>query len=90
MAKIKAKKIPLRVESAEDTIARFCYHFPQYTFHEAKQMPFVRIKQMLKVARKEQALLLYDLTRIASAPHTEKGKEVKKLLQSYKEIVEDN
>jgi hypothetical protein len=89
MAVIKLKKIPKKEETIDDILARFCYHFPQYKYHEAKKMPFFRIKQMLSVAIKEDAKKMYNLTRIVAAPHTKKGGGVKKLSNHFKKIIED-
>jgi hypothetical protein len=87
MPVIKAQKIPKEVIAPEDILARFCYYFPQYTFAMAKRMPYKRIGQMMSIVRKEQALNYLQLTRIASAPHTSKGSGVKKLIQSYQDIL---
>lgn len=44
---------------------------------------------MLKVARKEQAWVLYNLTQIASAPHSKKGSGVTKMLKYFQEIIQE-
>ncbi|MFA9228760.1 MAG: hypothetical protein ACEQR7_10090 [Agathobacter rectalis] len=73
----------------EDIIARFCYYYPQYTYHFAyKNLPFKRIVKMLSVARKEQALMLYNITRAIAAPHTKKGSGVKSLLDEFKKVAD--
>lgn len=87
--KLKAQKIPRKKTSLDDVIARFCYYFPQYTFADAKKkLPYRRVMQMLRVAEKERAAFLFELTNIAAAPHTKKGQGVKKLLDIYRKIFE--
>jgi len=86
---IKAKKVPSKTESVEDILALFCYHFPQYTFQAARRIPNKRIRQMLRVAKREQAVFLHHLTGIASAPHTKKGSGVKKMLKYFRDIIEN-
>jgi len=43
---------------------------------------------MLKIAQKQEAKRYYELTQIASAPHTKKGIGVKKLLDRYKRMID--
>jgi hypothetical protein len=85
--RIKAQKVPLSTESPEDTLARFCYHFPQYTFAEARKLPYKRIRNMLKIARKEQARMMYELVQVIAAPHTNKGKGVGALSKYYRDLL---
>lgn len=87
MPTIKAQKIPVRKIKIEDEIARFCYHFPQYTFSQARKLPGKRIAQMLRIATQEQAKLLYSHTQIAAAPHSKKGKSVGKILSHFEGII---
>ena len=88
MSVIKTQKINKKEESTEDTLARFCYYFPQYQYHEAKILPNVRIRKLLRVAEKEKAKMMYDLTIAISAPHTKKGGGVKKMLDNLKKIID--
>lgn len=88
MVVIHAQKIPHKELDPEDILATFCFHFQQYSYLDAKRMPFKRILQMLKIAEKERAKVMYDLTQIASAPHTKKGSGVKKLLDHFKKIMD--
>lgn len=87
--KIKVQKVPKREVSIDDTIIKFCLYFPQYKYHEARKLPFVRVVKMLKVAERERAFLLFQLTNIAAAPHTKKGSGVKRLLDIFKRVFED-
>lgn len=88
MATVTAQKVPKRTESPEDTLARFCFYFPQYTYAQARQMPFIRIRQMLRVVLTEQARQMFFLTQIAASPHIEKGRGVKKMLNYFKELMD--
>ncbi len=89
MVVIKAQKIPRKQHEIEDIIAKFCYYYPQYTYHYAyKYLPLKRIEKMLNVARKEQALMLYNITRAIAAPHTKKGSGVRSLLDEFKKIAD--
>lgn len=87
---IKALKVPKKVESSEDFLARFCYHFPQYTFAQARRMPFRRVVHLMKIAEQEKAKQYAQLVQIVSAPHTKNGSGVKKMLELYKSIIEGN
>lgn len=85
---IKSKKVPKSKSNGnavDDLIARFCYHFPQYTYLEAKTLPYKRIIQMLKIQRKEEARMMYQLCQIVIAPHTKNGH--KDILKYYKDII---
>lgn len=89
MPTIKAKKIPRKTLLPEDLLAKFCYHFPQYKFHEARKLPYKRIIQMLKIAQKEHAIKMLDLVQIVAAPHTNKGKGVSSLISAFQQILKD-
>lgn len=89
MPVIRAQKIPRKTESAEDTLARFCFYFQQYTYEEARKLPFKRVLKLLKIARRERARQMYELTQIASAPHTDKGAGVKKMLKYFQDQIEE-
>lgn len=85
---IKAQKVTTNkeTESGEDILARFCYLY-NYTYSEARKIPYKRILRMIKLARKEQAYEWYNLLRISIAPHGKKG-TADKLFKEYKEIIE--
>lgn len=87
MVVVKAQKIPRKERTSDDLLCLFCYKFPQYTFAQAKKLPYVRIAKMLKAAGKEDARKMYELTQIAAAPQS-KGNAVGKVLSSYKEIID--
>lgn len=60
-----------------DTIAEFCYQFPQYTFEHARLLPIADIKRMLRAARRVNARRDLVMSRIVVSPHTKKGGGVK-------------
>ena len=88
MARIEVKKRPQKALSVEDILARFCFYFPQYTFQEARKIPYHRVIQMLKVVDRELSMKYLMLTRISAAPHTKKGAGVKKLIKELKDNIE--
>lgn len=88
MRVIKAQKIPKKQNDPEETLALFCFYFPAYAYHEARQLPYKRIVKMLKVVRKEQARQKIDLLNIVTAPHSKKGQAVKKLMSYYQQQME--
>lgn len=89
MVIIKAKRIPQKEISGDEILARFCYLFPQYTFLAARKLPFKRIIQMIKVARKEQAKEWYNLTRAIASPHMKSKNAVSNLLSEFKKIIDE-
>lgn len=90
MAVIKVQKVTSSIKepSVEDVLARFCYHYPQYTLRQAKDLPLKRIIQMLKVVRQEQAKEWYNLARAIGAPHAKDKGTLNKLLNEFKEIIQ--
>lgn len=85
MKVIKTQSVPRNSSkiSVEDVLAEFCFYFPQYKFSEARLMPIKRIRQMLKIARRERSKFYYEFTQIVAAPHTKKGMGYKKILEKY-------
>lgn len=71
--------------SPSEILSTFCFYYQQYTLEEARKLPYKQVKLMLKIALRQKTLDYINLTQIVSAPHTEKGKAVKKLLNTYKE-----
>lgn len=91
MATVTIQKVPRKEPSntdIEDGIARFCFLFQQYTFAQARRMPYKRILQMLKIARQVEAGRMFELTQVVAAPHSHKQKGVKEMIQYYKGIME--
>lgn len=86
---IQVKKLPTEKASPKQTLqnlARFCYLFPQYTFRQARALPFHHVQIMLKEAKKEQAEYYLNMVQIVAAPHSKKGAAVGKLTDQYKGI----
>lgn len=74
--------------SPDEVLAMFCYYFPAYTYKQARQMPERRVTLMLKTALREKARHYLELTKIMAAPHTEKGRGVKQLVEHYRRQAE--
>lgn len=90
MPTVKAQKVPKKSYkvSPEDIVARFCYHYPQYTFSEAKKIPYVRIAQMMRIADTEHARRMIDLVHVVSSPHTKNGKGVGEVIKYFQDIID--
>lgn len=89
MGEFTPQKVPKKIISSEDQLMLFCYKFSRYTFAQARKMPYTRILKMLKAARKEDARRMFEITQIVAAPHSKKGELIKKMLEYYKDIMED-
>lgn len=68
--------------------AKICYYYPQYKLAEVARLPFRDIQLLLRVAEALESRKLYSLTQIAAAPHTKKGKGVKKLTETFRKGME--
>lgn len=86
MPVIKAQKIAREAVKTEDTLSVFCYHFPQYTYAQARALPYKRVRLMLKAARKEQARQMIDLMRVIAGSNSKKG--IDNVLSYFKDILE--
>lgn len=71
-----------------DLITRVCYFYPQYTLETAEKLTDSQVTALLLQAEKQRAIELYNLTLIAAAPHSKKGKMVEKLIKQYRKVVE--
>lgn len=71
--------------SKRELYATVCYFFPQYKLKEVQALPARDVWLLLKVAQRQEAIKMLNLTQIAAAPHTEKGQGVKTLIQQYKD-----
>jgi len=87
MPVIKAQRVPQKEIKSEDVLGRFCYHYPQYKYSEARRMPYVRVLRLLNIAAKEEARKMHELTRIVAGPHTKKGQGTQKMLKYYQSII---
>lgn len=70
------------------TYALVCYYYPQYKLEEVEQMPARDVSLLINTAYKEKAIEYMNHVQIAAAPHSKKGEGVKKLIDSYKQIVD--
>jgi hypothetical protein len=81
--KVKTARAKL---NGDELLAQLCFLFPQYTLNEARRLPYKDVQLLLRVAQKQQATQLYNLTQVVAAPHTKKGEGVKKLSEHFKKI----
>lgn len=83
--KVEVAKLPSKVskQSNRELWAKVCYHYGAYDLEKASRLPARDVALLLKIAKKEEALKMYDLTQIAAAPHTEKGRGVKNLSKYF-------
>jgi len=80
MAVVKAAKVSSKKpDGRREIFATVCYYYPQYKLIEAQDLPSRDITLLLKTARKVESQKMYNLVQIAAAPHTVKGRGVKKL-----------
>lgn len=89
---IKAKPIPTKSGkggkvSNRALWARICYYYPQYTLEEASRLSVRDIRLLLNVANEIEAERFFNLTQIAAAPHTKKGKGVKQLTDYFQSLM---
>lgn len=87
---VKSTKAPVEDSDNEyvDSITRVCYFYPQYTIEQAEQLADSQVQALLLQAEKQRAINLYNMTLIAAAPYSKKGKLVKDLSKKYKEIID--
>lgn len=71
-----------------DLLTRVCYFYPQYDLEAAEKLTNAQVTALLIQAEKQRGLDYYNLTLIAAAPHTKKGKLVDKLIKQYKKIAQ--
>jgi hypothetical protein len=84
---IKVQKIPRKEANIDDLLASFCYHYPQYKFNEARQLPYKRLIQMLKIAEKEKARTLFVLCK-GMALTNAKPKAMKDFLDDLRKVID--
>lgn len=87
MPTFRATKIPAKTLSAENILSKFCYYFPQYTYEQARKLPYKTVRLMLKTAKIEQAKHMVDLLRVHSGSRTKKGQ--KSVLSYFEKIIEE-
>lgn len=69
--------------------ATVAYYYPQYTLKAVAKMPYRDVLLLIKTATRIEAERMYNLTQIASAPHSKNGKGVKDLLDHFRKILKD-
>ena len=86
---VVAKPVPRKRDRTKkrDMYAMVCYYYPQYTLEEVAKLPYRDLKLLLRTAEKLEAKKMYELTQIAAAPHTEKGRGVKQLERHFKDAM---
>lgn len=77
------KTVDDSTDPVRELLATLCFYYPQYTYTKARQLPYRRVEQLVRTAQKIEATRMYNLTKIVAAPHTEKGKGVKELLEAF-------
>lgn len=91
MVKVKVAKVESNSASSKSSkrhlYAMIAYYYPQYTFKEAANLKARDLYELLRTAQKMKAIEYLNLTQIAAAPHSEKGKSVKRLMKSYEELI---
>jgi hypothetical protein len=91
---VQAKAVKPQIEQDDsdaevvDLITRVCYFYPQYTLETAEKLADSQVTALLLQAEKQRAIAFYNLTLIAAAPHSKKGKMVEKLTKQYKKIID--
>lgn len=93
MAKtIKVERVPKKQrkdgDSIDELLTTLCYYYQQYTFSEAKKLPYKRVTMMLRVANKIEAIRMRALANIVAAPHFDSGKGVSKLIEHYTAVID--
>ncbi len=69
-------------------LAELCYFYPQYTFAQARRLPYRWVRLLLAEAHRQQALKNYNLTSIVAAPHTKDGSGIKELLEHFRNLMD--
>ena len=82
---VKVQKIPKKETNVDDLLSMFCYHYPQYKYSDARELPFKRIVQMLKVAEREQAKIMLVLCK-GMALTNAKPKDMSSFLNELRKV----
>lgn len=69
--------------------ATVAYYYPQYTLKQVENMPYRDVLLLMKTATRIEAERMYNLTQIASAPHSKNGKGVKQLLDHFRKVMKE-
>lgn len=90
MARIEVAKVPIQEPSGDEALtmlATLCYYYPQYTFSEARQLPYKRVALLLKEVKKQKAIEWYWQTLIAASATVPKGRGTKSLIKTIKGLM---
>lgn len=90
LKEIKAKStVGIQSDSQiDETLFRFCVHFPAYTLQKAAKLPYHHVLGLLAMKRKEKAAEYMELLNIQAAGKAKKpGQAIKKLQKQYQEVV---
>lgn len=88
MAVFKAQKIPKKEIKVDDILGRFCFYYQQYTYSQARKLPYKRIIQLLRVVEREHAKKMIDITRAIASPHGTNKNAANDLLKEFKSRLE--
>lgn len=67
--------------------AAIAYHYPQYKLEDVETMPYRDVVLLFNTATRIEAEKMYNLTMIASAPHSKDGRGVKTLMEHFKGLM---
>lgn len=84
MVKVSAKRASAPRATRRELYATVCYYYPRYSLQEAQKLPARDLNLLIKTAKKMEAVKMFNLTQIAAAPNSKKGKGVSKLLDHFK------
>lgn len=91
MAVIEVAKVPKKEPKGDEAlrlVATLCYYYPQYSFAEARQLPYKRLVLLLQEATKQKAIEWHWQTLIAASAQVPKGKGTKRLLKMLQGYIE--
>jgi hypothetical protein len=69
-------------------LAKLCYLYPQYTFSQARRLPYRWVKLLISEAERREAEKRYYLLQIVAAPHSKSGENVNKLSEHFRNIMD--
>lgn len=91
MANVTAKAVSAKSvnskknqQNKREIYAEVAYYYPQYTLEEVSKLPARDITLLLRIAHRQEAMKMFNLTQIVASPHTKKGQGVKKLSDYFK------
>lgn len=88
---VKAQPVYRRQHTDSEAIrllGKFCYHFPQYTFAQARKLPKKTVRILIEAQQRVEAERMLQLLNIITAPHTKRGMGVKKIASHYERMID--